>query len=279
MSANRRCSTGWRGKRLAIVDDTPGVTRDRVAAESNFGGLASAHPIDTAGFERRAAESLQARMLQQTRAAPSPSADVCLFVIDAREGVTPGDEIVADALRKSGKPVILAANKCEGAAAMPGQAEALCAGLRRADRAFRRAWIGLADLYDALAPFAASEIPRKAEPAEPEADRPLQARHRRPAQCRQVEPVEPPAGRRTRADGPEAGITRDAVAAAMALAGAQHPAARHRGPAQKARTIGRKAGKAVRRFDAQRHPLRRLRDRGDRCDAALREAGPRPSPI
>src|SRR6516164_6337797 len=81
------------GKRLAIVDDTPGVTRDRAVAISDFGGL-DLKLIDTAGFDDGAPESLAARMTAQTRAAIR-EADVSLFVIDARSGVTAGDEILA----------------------------------------------------------------------------------------------------------------------------------------------------------------------------------------
>src|SRR5574341_1532355 len=92
------------GKKLAIVGETPGVTRDRVTADATIGGL-NLHLIDTAGYEHGPKESLQARMLRQTKLAVA-EADVCLFMIDAREGVLPGDEIVAGALRKSGKPLI-----------------------------------------------------------------------------------------------------------------------------------------------------------------------------
>src|SRR5258705_3092525 len=99
------------GKRLAIVDDTPGVTRDRAWASSNLGGL-ELKLIDTAGYDRAAPESLLGRMAEQTKAAIK-QADICLFVIDAREGLTAGDQIVAETLRKSGKPVVLAANKSE----------------------------------------------------------------------------------------------------------------------------------------------------------------------
>src|SRR5215212_10101743 len=102
------------GKRLAIVDDTPGVTRDRGVAASNLGGL-DLKLIDTAGFDEAAPGTLSARMTDNTKEAIK-EADVCLFVLDAREGMTTGDEILADALRRSGKPVILTANKSEGKA-------------------------------------------------------------------------------------------------------------------------------------------------------------------
>lgn len=100
------------GRRIAIVHDTPGVTRDRRVADVVFDGM-ELRLIDTAGFEDAAPESLSARMTGQTLAAIA-EADALLFVIDARAGVTAGDEIIATALHRSGKPVILAANKCEG---------------------------------------------------------------------------------------------------------------------------------------------------------------------
>ncbi|HUO02364.1 MAG TPA: GTPase, partial [Rhizomicrobium sp.] len=101
------------GRRIAIVHDTPGVTRDRKVADVDFQGR-SLRLIDTAGFEETGnSESLERRMTGQTLAAIE-EADVILFVIDARAGVTAGDEIIAQALHRAGKKVILAANKCEG---------------------------------------------------------------------------------------------------------------------------------------------------------------------
>src|SRR5436305_8273541 len=102
------------GRKIAIVHDTPGVTRDRNEADAQLGPLAL-HIIDTAGFEDAKGESLPARMVDQTRTAIR-EADVCLLVIDGRDGVTAGDEIIAAELRKSGKPVVLASNKIEGRA-------------------------------------------------------------------------------------------------------------------------------------------------------------------
>ena len=100
------------GRRIAIVHDTPGVTRDRRAADAVFDGMAL-RLIDTAGFEDADPGSLSGRMTGQTLTAID-EADALLFVIDARAGVTAGDEIIAQALHRAGKPVILAANKCEG---------------------------------------------------------------------------------------------------------------------------------------------------------------------
>ncbi len=99
------------GKKLAIVDDTPGVTRDWREAEGDL----FAQPlivIDTAGLEEAFDESIQGRMRQQTNAALN-KADVIIFVIDAREGVTPADKHFASFLRTQKKPIILIANKCE----------------------------------------------------------------------------------------------------------------------------------------------------------------------
>src|SRR5262249_9681826 len=97
------------GKRLALVDDLPGVTRDR---RRRLGDLAFT-AIDTAGLAEAAPESLTGRMQEQTEAAIS-AADAVLFLIDARAGATPADRAFADLVRKSGKPAILIANKSEG---------------------------------------------------------------------------------------------------------------------------------------------------------------------
>jgi GTP-binding protein len=153
------------GKRLAIVDDTPGVTRDRALADSNLGGL-DLKLIDTAGFDKGPAGSLVARMADQTKAAIK-DAGVCLFVVDAREGLTTGDEIVADALRRSGKPVILAANKSEGRLHPSFEAESLSLGFGEPIALSAEHGIGLAELREALAPFAdpVEEQPEAEEPS------------------------------------------------------------------------------------------------------------------
>ena len=100
------------GKRLALVDDSPGVTRDRRMADAKLLDLRF-KIIDTAGLEEADDESLEGRMRQQTEQAII-EADVSLFLIDARAGVTPIDQGFANLLRKAGKPVILVANKAEG---------------------------------------------------------------------------------------------------------------------------------------------------------------------
>src|SRR3954452_3622025 len=100
------------GRKLAIVDDQPGVTRDRRFGTGRIGDL-DLELIDTAGFEDVADESLEARMRAQTELALD-DADVSLFVIDSRDGVTPLDETFAEIIRRKGKPVVLVANKAEG---------------------------------------------------------------------------------------------------------------------------------------------------------------------
>src|ERR1700730_11340544 len=110
------------GRRLALVDNTPGVTRDRRVGEGRI-----AHPtfppVDTAGLEEAAPGSLAGRMQEQTERALA-DADVALLVIDAREGITEADRHFADWLRRSGKPVVLLANKAEGRAVLPAIGEA-----------------------------------------------------------------------------------------------------------------------------------------------------------
>jgi GTP-binding protein len=136
------------GRKLAIVDDTPGVTRDRREASGRLGDL-DLILIDTAGFETAADESLEARMRLQTEAGIQES-DLCLFLIDARAGVTPIDEIFAEILRRSGKPVILAANKAEGKLAESGILDAYALGLGEPIPISGEHGEGMSDLFSAI---------------------------------------------------------------------------------------------------------------------------------
>ncbi|HUB85165.1 MAG TPA: ribosome biogenesis GTPase Der [Rhizomicrobium sp.] len=139
------------GKKLAIVHDTPGVTRDRHEVLTELGPL-SLRLIDTAGFEEGEAGSLSHHMTEQTRRAIA-DADVCLFCIDGREGVTAGDEIIGQALRRSGKPVVLIANKCEGRV-KPNEAETYALGFGEAIPVSAEHALGVIDIMEALLPFA-----------------------------------------------------------------------------------------------------------------------------
>lgn len=143
------------GKKLALVDDTPGLTRDWRSAEARVGGLAF-NVIDTAGLEDVFDDSLEARMRRQTERALE-AADVVLFVLDARAGVTPLDRHFATHLRRVDKPVVLIANKAEGRAADPGLYEAFELGLGEPVAMSAEHGEGLADLVGALLPFVNEE--------------------------------------------------------------------------------------------------------------------------
>ncbi|MGC2124905.1 MAG: ribosome biogenesis GTPase Der [Xanthobacteraceae bacterium] len=136
------------GRRLALVDDQPGVTRDRREGEARLGDR-EFKVIDTAGLEDAQRESLSARMQTQTAAAVA-QADAVLFLIDARAGATPADRAFAALVRKSGKPAILVANKSEGRAGAAGALEAYALGLGEPVAISAEHNEGLADLYDAL---------------------------------------------------------------------------------------------------------------------------------
>lgn len=142
------------GKRVAIVHDTPGVTRDRRVGEAVFHGL-DLRVIDTAGFEDAAPGSISSRMTEQSLAAIA-EAEAILFVVDARAGVTTGDQMIAQALHKSGKPVILAANKCEGRTEPVADMYAL--GFGEPLRLSAEHALGMEDLAEALEPLAPRAI-------------------------------------------------------------------------------------------------------------------------
>jgi GTP-binding protein len=141
------------GKRLALVDDQPGVTRDRREADAMLAG-ASFRVIDTAGLEDVRDSSLEARMRRQSEQAVR-DADVALFLIDAREGITPLDELVARDLRRQKTPVILVANKAEGRAGITGIGEAYALGFGDPIAISAEHGEGMGDLFDALAPYIA----------------------------------------------------------------------------------------------------------------------------
>ncbi|MDQ0510136.1 ribosome biogenesis GTPase Der [Ancylobacter amanitiformis] len=137
------------GKRLALVDDRPGVTRDRREGEGRLGHL-SFRVIDTAGLEEAKVESLEGRMRAQTEAAID-DADVLLFLIDAKAGVTPSDQIFAHLARRSGKHTILVANKAEARGSEGGTLDAYALGLGDPVELSAEHGDGMGDLVRALA--------------------------------------------------------------------------------------------------------------------------------
>jgi GTP-binding protein len=192
------------GQKLAIVDDLPGVTRDRKFATGRLGDL-DLELIDTAGFEDVTDESLEARMRIQTETAID-EADVALFVVDAREGVTPLDQAFAEILRKRGKPVVLAANKTEGRAGDAGALEAYRLGLGEPISISAEHGEGMADLYAALVEMQ----PQDDEDDEP-GDKPVRIAIVGRPNAGKSTLVNRLVGEERLLTGPEAGITRDSI--------------------------------------------------------------------
>src|SRR5690348_13995239 len=143
------------GKRLALVDDRPGVTRDRREGEAKLLGL-EFRVIDTAGFEDEDPHTLPGRMRKQTEAAVR-EADAALFLVDAREGLTPLDEEIGRWLRVETTPVVVVANKAEGRAAESGIFEAFGLGLGEPVAISAEHGEGVADLFEAIRPHVEHE--------------------------------------------------------------------------------------------------------------------------
>ncbi len=147
------------GKKIALVDDQPGVTRDRRYADGNLADL-EFRIVDTAGMEEKAATALETRMLEQSRAAMA-EADIILFVIDARAGVLPEDKKFAQQIRASGKKVIVVANKAEGRAGQEMMGDVYALGFPQVALISAEHGEGLGDLYDSL--FASADWPEPEE--------------------------------------------------------------------------------------------------------------------
>ena len=196
------------GKKLAIVDDQPGVTRDRRFGVGRLGDL-ELELIDTAGFEDVTDESLEARMRAQTELAVD-EADVSFFVIDAREGITPGDEIFADVLRRKGKAVLVLANKSESKASESGVLEAFGLGLGEPIPISAEHGEGMADLYAAVVGM----VPEDDDEEDPDADaadKPVNIAIVGRPNAGKSTLVNAIIGEERLLTGPEAGITRDAI--------------------------------------------------------------------
>jgi GTP-binding protein len=195
------------GKKLALVHNQPGVTRDRREAEARLLGL-EFRVIDTAGFEDEEAHTLPGRMRRQTEAAVR-EADAALFLIDAREGLTPLDEEIGRWLRVETTPVVVVANKAEGRAAESGILEAYRLGLGEPVAISAEHGEGVADLFEALRPHVEHEHFDAA--AEAAAAQPLHLAIVGRPNAGKSTLVNKMMGEERMITGPEAGITRDSI--------------------------------------------------------------------
>lgn len=215
------------GRKIAIVHDQPGVTRDRKEAEAKLRDI-EMKIIDTAGFEYSKEDSLEKRMWQQTERAIK-EADVCLFLFDARDGIQPYDEFFANLVRQSGKPVILLANKCEGKLQEDSIHEAYKLGLGEPIPFSAEHGLGLLDLYDMLKPYdKKTKEDAVAEDIEPADNLSQEEKDKLEDEKVKARPIQlaivgrPNVGKSTLMNallkdermltGPEAGVTRDAIA-------------------------------------------------------------------
>lgn len=220
------------GKKLALVDDTPGVTRDRRPGDAKLVDL-KFRIIDTAGLEESSPDSLQGRMWAQTEAAID-EADLSLFVVDAKAGLTPADQTLAEMLRRRGKPVVVVANKSEARGSEGGFYDAFTLGLGEPCPISAEHGQGMLDLRDAIVAALGEEraFPPAEDVAETNVDiRPVAGEG---TEDEEVEPAydetkplrvaivgRPNAGKSTLINrflgedrlltGPEAGITRDSI--------------------------------------------------------------------
>jgi GTP-binding protein len=196
------------GKRLALVDDRPGVTRDRREGEASLLGL-EFRLIDTAGFEDEEAHTLPGRMRQQTEAAVR-EADAALFLIDVREGITPLDEEIGRWLRAESTPVVVVANKAEGRSGHEGAYEAYRLGLGDPVAISAEHGEGVADLFEAIRPHVEHEH-FETDVDEPDADHPLSLAIVGRPNAGKSTLVNQMLGEERMITGPEAGITRDSI--------------------------------------------------------------------
>ena len=231
------------------MHDTPGVTRDRREADASLGSLAF-RVIDTAGFEEDAPDSLSTRMTGQTVTAIA-EADACLFVVDGRVGVTTGDEIIAAALRKANTPVILVANKCESKASDIGYAEAFTLGFGEPVAISAEHSMGFRALEEAMGQYVEpveyaddGEQPDEDDTGDEDMevdvplDRPIRLAIVGRPNVGKSSLFNQLLGEERTLTGPEAGITRDAIAAPWVVDGQKFLLHDTAGLRRKARTAG-----------------------------------------
>jgi GTP-binding protein len=197
------------GRRLALVDDRPGVTRDRREGQGHLGDL-DFTVIDTAGLEQAGPETLSGRMRAQTEAALA-QADAILFMIDARQGALPADREFAALARKSGKPCVLIANKCEGRAADAGTLEAYSLGLGEPVAISAEHNEGMSDLYDAVAAALPEQTSVRDQTEENAAAYPIRVAIVGRPNAGKSTLINRLIGEDRLLTGPEAGITRDSI--------------------------------------------------------------------
>ena len=198
------------GKRLALVDDRPGVTRDRREGDAHLVGL-DFRVVDTAGYEEDAAATLPGRMRAQTEAAVA-MADVALFMIDARAGIVPLDEEIARWLRGATIPIILVANKAEGRAGESGILESLALGFGDPVQLSAEHGEGMGDLVEALLPHIdRPEVEEGEEEDEDNPDAPLKLAIVGRPNAGKSTLINRLLGEDRLITGPEAGITRDSI--------------------------------------------------------------------
>lgn len=198
------------GRRQALVHDEPGVTRDRRVGDAELGGL-EFQVVDTAGFDEAAADSLAGRMRAQTVAAIEDS-DFCLMLVDVRDGITALDHDFAEVLRTSGKPVILVANKCEGKIGADALIDAYELGMGDSVAISAEHGQGLGELLEAIEAHAPQEDEGGGDISEDEGKKGLKIAVIGRPNTGKSTLINQMLGSDRLLTGPEAGITRDAIA-------------------------------------------------------------------